>query len=273
MRFPRFPAVLLAAALLLPLLGSASAAPASSARVFFLGNSYTLFWNLPGLFKDLANAGQPDVKVETAFFTRGGKNLEYYWKNWQEGATDDATIPPELGRLLGFGWDYYVLQSYGDDIPADLANYVPKFAEWIRSKNPRAKILLYFWAEKDGKTGIARLAPAFEKIARAQNVILVPVGYAWIKQREEQPDGWQAPDGWHPGYRRAYMTASALYATIFHASPVGLPVYSWSWKTYNLPDPKTQPDFTLAPDEARHLQQLAWDAVRQHSNDPAVRGR
>jgi hypothetical protein len=191
-------------------------------RFFALGNSYTFYWDVPGLVQQLATSAQPKRKLYTHRLALGGKNLAYYWNGF-EGT--DEKLKAELANLLDPRWDAIMLQPWKDNVEQDLATYAPKLIAKVREHNPKAKILLYLW--EDGPDPAKRQL-AYEAVAAETGALIVPAGWGWARGNQEHPDWvWNAPDGWHPGYRRAYLTASAVFATLCEQNPVGLNVRSW----------------------------------------------
>jgi hypothetical protein len=233
-------------------------------KILFVGNSYTFMWDMPGLLQKMAAQAPKKKKVFVHALTWGGQSLNFYWRQIEKKA-ESGNVETLLGAA---DWDVVVLQRWGDD---QVAEIVPKFAELIHNKHPNAKILLYAWGGAGKKDEEAKppekLQEAHEKAAQKTGAIIVPVAWAWYQFRINHPGAQDvADDGWHPGRVRAYMTASALYATLFHESPVGLPVRSW--QAWAPPEGKGKGKGQVTDEEAADLQQLAWDAVQKYSNDP-----
>jgi hypothetical protein len=232
-------------------------------RLFALGNSYTFYWDVPGLVQRFAAEAPLKKKVYAHRMAWGGRNLESYWKLFTP--KDGKPLNAELANLLDPRWDVIMLQPWKEDVENDIKTYAPKIIAKIREKNPKARILLYLWEDGPDPTKRQR---AYEEVAKQTGALIVPAGWGWVRGKKEKPDWvWTAPDGWHPGYRRAYIAAAAAYATIFERSPVGLKMRSWEhWV-------QDGGKIALSDDEATYLQTLAWDAVREHGNVPALRGK
>lgn len=230
-------------------------------RVLFLGNSYTFMWNMPGILRDMAAKANPPVKIFTHQLTWGGQTLSYYLKRTLAGEAKG-----NAGNLINaVKWDYVVLQRWDKDVVPEI---VPKWAEIIKKNHPKTKILIYAWLS-DGKdnpgSDPAWVQQQAQLAADKTGATIVPVAWAWAQFRKDHPGVKDvADDGWHPGAVRAYMTACAFYATILHQSPVGNPVREW----YTWAPPESKGRGKLTPEMAADLQKIAWDAVRQHSNDP-----
>lgn len=231
-------------------------------KVLFVGNSFTFMWDVPGQLQAMAAKGPQKKKLYVHALTWGGKTLDFYWRQIEKKATSG-----NVENLLdATQWDVVILQRWGDD---KVEEVVPKFAGLIKSKSPDTKVLLYAWGgagkmDQEAKPP-EKVMESHLKAAELTGATVVPVAWAWYNFRINHP-GVQdvADDGWHPGRVRAYMTASALYATLFHESPIGLPVRQW--QTWAPPEGKGMGKVT--DEEAADLQQLAWDAVVKYSNDP-----
>lgn len=231
-------------------------------KVLFVGNSYTFMWDVPGQLQAMAAKGPLKKKLYVHALTWGGKTLDFYWKQIEKEAPTG-----NVGKLLdAIKWDVVVLQRWEND---KVEEVVPKFAGLIKSKNSDTRILLYAWGgagkmDEEAKPPV-EVMQSHLKAAELTGATVVPVAWAWYHFRINHP-GVQdvADDGWHPGKVRAYMTASMLYATLFHQSPVGLPFRQW--QTWAPPESKGMGKVT--DEEAKDLQTLAWDAVVKHSNDP-----
>jgi len=66
------------------------------------------------------------------------------------------------------------------------------------------------------------------KAAELTGATVVQITWARYQFRVNHPGGQDvADDGWHAGRVRAYTTSSALYAPLFHETPVGLPCLQW----------------------------------------------
>lgn len=232
-------------------------------RLFALGNSYTFFWDVPGLVQKFAAEAPLKKKLYTHRMAWGGKNLGTYAKLLEP--KDGQPMNAEIANILDPRWDAIMLQPWKDDVENDLKTNAPKIIAKIREKNPKAKILLYLWEDSPDP---AKRQRAYEEVAKQTGALIVPAGWAWARGKKEKPDwGWNAPDGWHPGYRRAYITAACVYATLFEKSPVGLKLRSWEHWVQN------GGKINLTDEEALYLQTIAWDAVREHTNVPALRGQ
>lgn len=166
--------ILLALALSVP----ACAGAPGTLRALFIGNSFTGRHNLADLVKQMAEAGNPGLRFETATVIYGGRTLRDHWRlgtqNFvrlasltagEENATiaaleamsrqdpKDTHARAALARHRQLAaslagprgkWDIVVLQSYRDDLEGGkslYAEYAPKFAELAKAQG--ARVILY----------------------------------------------------------------------------------------------------------------------------------
>jgi hypothetical protein len=96
--------------------------------------------------------------------------------------------------------------------------------------------------------------------AKVNRIWVATTGPAFMEARLERPDlriTYSKTDA-HPGKDGAYLNACSLYTVITDKSPVGLPATLKIAST----DGK-QESFTIAPDDAKYLQALAWKVYRR----------
>jgi prepilin-type N-terminal cleavage/methylation domain-containing protein len=221
-------------------------------RILFVGNSHTSNGaiDIPDILDALSKSGN-QVEVRATKVTVGGRTMQGHW---EAGVAD--SIAADQGRD---GWfDFVVLQGQSQEPctgPADYVDYTVRFAE--ASKQTQAIPLVYQLFERsDG--GICRQDRLSEASVQAVRLIqgnggvgeLCPVGEAWKAARAAWPSiGLHQPDGNHANATGAYLTACVFYAVLHRQSPVGLPSVL-----------ETQSgSISLAADEARMLQEVAWE--------------
>ena len=220
--------------------------PAAATRVLFIGNSYTFANDLPHMFAALAQAGKHPVVTDMA--AQGGWTLAQHLAAAQ---TRD--------KLTAQQWDFVVLQeqSVVPSLPAErtatMYPAVRRYTRVVRELHAEP-VLLLTWGRRTGlrelgfpdfRTMQEQLTSGYLAIADELRERVAPAGVAWEAAVTRDPglELWQ-PDGSHPTRLGSYLTACVLYATIFHASPVGLPAPEG-----------------LPPGTARHLQEFAREAV------------
>src|SRR5262249_45782860 len=133
-------------------------------------------------------------------------------------------------------WDYVVLQEQSTlgvtyivngqeriTDPRQFHKYARLFDEAIKKAGARPVFYLT-WARKDvAPREQAMLNYAYMTIARELKDPIAPVGVVWQKVRQEQPElELYIQDHSHPTGAGSYVAASALYATLYGESPVGL---------------------------------------------------
>ena len=226
--------------------GGTPAPPAPPVRVLFIGNSYIFTNNLPQMFATLAQAGKHPVVVDQA--------AEPGWTLAQHIA---AT--PTRDKLTARQWDFVVLQEQSviPAVPAARATgmypAVRQYTAVIRELNAEP-VLLLTWGRRDGlrEFGFPDFRAMQEQLTAGTLAIaaelgerVAPAGVAWQLgvSRDSSLALW-GPDGSHPSQAGSYLTACVLYATLFRASPTGLPA----------------PD-GLPPETTRRLQDLARESV------------
>lgn len=209
-------------------------------KVFFVGNSYTNYNNLPNLVNQIA-ISFGDTLVYNAH-TPGGSFLSQHAVN----ANVQSTI--KQGN-----WDHVVLQdqSQNPSFPdpqraADCYPYGQQLADSIHKYNPCGKAMFFMtWGRKDGDpqwgpistfTGMNnRLRNAYVYMSDANKATVSPVGVAWARMRDSFPNvELYTADKSHPSFAGSYLAACTFYASIYRKSPVGS-----SYKG-SLPDSTTQ---------------------------------
>jgi hypothetical protein len=185
-------------------------------RVLFIGNSYTYVNNAPQIFAELARAALPDRRIETGMAAVGGATLVSLWEH------SDA-----LQAIRSAKWDYVVLQEnslLGDGLrdgkfvvnsPAMFHWGVRLFDAEIRRAGART-VLLLTWSRRGQPDQQLDLNYAYDSVARELGAILVPVGPAWKRAREQDPAlELYAQDGSHPAPSGSYLLACVLLDTLF----------------------------------------------------------
>ena len=210
-------------------------------RVLFLGNSYTYANDLPAVFRELARGGGQNV--ETGMVAGGGETL-----------ADHAASPDSTAAIRGSGWQFVVVQEQSQVPSLESARQSQMYpatrslVNIIRTAGA-TPILFQTWAHRDGWADYgldygamqAAIDEGYATIGRELRVAVAPAGQAWQATLRQDPmiALWQE-DGSHPSMAGTYLAACVLYARIFDASPVGIPMTEG-----------------LAPDVAGRLQVIA----------------
>ena len=200
----------------------------SPLRVLFIGNSFTFFNDLPGMFADLAGSGGHQVDVAMSAY--GGWTCE-----------DHAESTQTLDMIAQGKWDYVVLQEQSR-LPALVDQRSEKMYPAVRfldekiQENGANTVLFMTWAAKNGIPDIGypdfvmlqdEIQTGYLEIANELDVMVSPVGAAWrdVLSRGSQLNLWQA-DGIHPAPEGTYLAALVFYAAFFQESPEGLPYHA-----------------------------------------------
>ena len=153
------------------------AAPRTTLKVLFIGNSYTARHNLADVVEAMAEVGNPGLDLQATSVIYGGRTLADHSRlgtlnfvrlNQLTREDEEATLaelkqlatvpkdryaPAAVRRhqalLADFEkqrtkWDVVVLQSYRDDLEGDesrYAKFAPKFAELAKAQG--ARVILY----------------------------------------------------------------------------------------------------------------------------------
>jgi hypothetical protein len=251
--------------LLLICASSFAQTPAKPVRVLFIGNSYTYFNNLPDVFAKLVDASHLK-KTDYAMQAPGGWRLK---DHWDKGQARQA--------IQSQKWDYVVLQDQsqlGDEHVIDGKprittdeNFYPTAIEMAKAIQTAGAIPVFYltWAKKAVFEDQAMLDNAYFRAAKETKSIVAPVGVAWAEVRSKNPGiELYIEDGSHPSPAGTYLAACVFYATIIGRSPIGLPS-KISGTPVNLDTAQPVPGKTavlidLKPEQARILQQAAWNA-------------
>ncbi|MBR4866996.1 MAG: hypothetical protein IKU11_09915 [Clostridia bacterium] len=208
-------------------------------NVLFVGNSYTYFNDLPGLFAELCLANGREV--EALSVTRGGRRLI------QNLEGDEAA--KELGALLQeTAVDVCFLQEQST-LP--IVDY-PKFEEGVLGLTEKyrervGKFVLYMtWGRKEGAEFLAEhnltreemtngLAQAYEKAAARAGAEVSPVGRRfWAAGQVEPRLALHDPDKSHPSPVGTCLAALVHYATLFGELPAAIPAKLEPWEKESL---------------------------------------
>ncbi|MGA3244837.1 MAG: SGNH/GDSL hydrolase family protein [Bacteroidota bacterium] len=239
----------------------ASAEPADTTRVLFIGNSYTYYYDLPDLFGELSKAAGKNVEVQMS--VGGGYSLEFH-----------RSLQTTLNTLMSRPWNYVVLQeqSIYPTIEFYRQNSMYPAARSLDSLiRLRGGKTVFFmtWGRKDG--GMLCIAPycstlfrdfaqmqdtidaAYAAIANELSALLCPVGMAWKLALQENPSAplWE-DDGSHPSAAGSYLAACTFYALLYGSSPEGLTYFGG-----------------LSQFQATTYQRLAYNATKLYVSSPA----
>ena len=161
-------------------------------------------------------------------------------------------------------WDYVIIDAWnlarGRTDSPDWPKNVAAFVEQVRAQSPKCKIILFAWWLPDAKATNEDIMEVFRRCveqARLNDIWVATTGPAFMEVRLARPDlrvTYSKTDA-HPGVHGAYINACSIYALITGESPVGLP---GTLKITADANGGATVDFTIAPDDAKYLQEAAW---------------
>jgi hypothetical protein len=179
--------------------------PEASARMLFIGNSFTARNDVPGLITKIA--ARDEVQVESKLLSMGGASLRMHWN---KGAA--------LKEITSGQWDYVVLQEQST-LPiknaARMRENVLLFHEPIRTSGAKA-VLYMTWARKHAPATQQQIADAYESVGREMDAIVIPAGLAWQRfMKDHNQPVLHDKDGSHPTLAGSYLAACVFCATLF----------------------------------------------------------
>ncbi len=258
-------------------------------KVLFIGNSYTSVNDLPSLVVSLAEAGG-GRRIEADAHLVGGCTFERHVK---------ATKAIE--RIREKRWDVVVLQenslqplinresmhTYARILHEAIAKQGAKtvfYLTWARQNAPEMQegagsadsaryaraiyriteayksIRFEAWYTQHASGMTGGLNRAYRDIADELKAEVAPVGMAWKKALAADPSlTLHHADKSHPNPTGSYLAACVFYATLLDKSPVGLPGELKQ---------RGRVLVQIPPEEAKRLQAVAWQAVREWRRPP-----
>jgi len=226
-------------------------------RVLFLGNSYTYGNKLPEVVAGLAAADKTASPLEVKMVASGGKNLVWHAGN---KASQEA--------IATGGWDYVILQdqSLTPTLMPQRSRQGAVALDAMITKSG-AKTLFFMTWQRRPTPDLLKKYPDMHKrnsktymdLGRELKAAVAPVGYAWKMAYDANPNlPLYAKDNSHPSRMGTYLTACVFYSMIYNKPPTGLPA-----KVTISKSGKHRTLLAIAPADAKKLQAIAWQAVRQ----------
>ncbi len=230
---------------------------ADSLRVLWIGNSYTFYNDLPEMVQKIA--ATKGMNLSMTKILKGGEKFSGHLKN-------DNLIK----ELSQGAWDYVILQEYSSTpgystqtVAKEVYPYAQKLDSLAKSGSPDVKVIYYMtWGHKHGNNRQTayplddtyelmqdRIKTTYLEMAYENGSWCAPVGMAWQKVRNEQPNiQLYDPDLSHPSIMGSYLAANTIFTTIYR-------------KPY-------QTNFTAGiPSElAEYLQRVAEETVLDNQN-------
>lgn len=217
--------------LVIACLGNMQARAGQKLRVFFVGNSYTFYNNMPQMVADIA-ASMGDT-LEFDSHTVGGYRLQDHWNPGGD---------PCPGKVKTGHWDYVVLQeqsqwpAYGQMGPSHPTYYSAEaFNKIIHDSAKCTSVMFYMtWGYKDGDLNNCPNPPfwctyeGMDSVLRARYMQLAdsfdatisPAGPVRRYIRANHPGiELYTADGSHPTVEGSYAVACAFYTALFKKDP------------------------------------------------------
>lgn len=215
------------------------------ARVLFVGNSLTYYNELPLMLK--AIAAQAGIEVDIRAVTIGGASLQDHYR--------DRTALAEIAR----GHYQLVILQQGPSSLAEgqehLLEWSQRFSSAIRASGARPALYMV-WPERERFAYFGAVHMSYRNAALAVGGMFIPAGDTWLHVWQSDPGlALYGPDQFHPSVLGSYAAALSMFCELFRQSPVGLPD-RLQWDNGQ--------SLQFAPDQARLLQQSAWQTHLQH---------
>lgn len=180
-----------------------SSAQTDTARILFVGNSFTYFFNLPQVVSAMALS--QDTVLITRQSTVGGSNLEQHWKG------EKGTKTREL--LEESDWDYVVFNNHSlsaIETPESFMTYGKKFADLVREKGAEP-IFMMTWAYESNPLMQPKITEMYQKLTAETNSNYVPAGPIFAEARKWRPDLSLFFDDKHPSSNGTYLLGLTFY--------------------------------------------------------------
>ena len=190
-------------------------------KIFFVGNSYTFYNDMPVMFENLVKAGGFEVKTDKV--TKGGCILRRYLTKGDEwGDKFYATFENE-------DWDYVILQEQSARPAIDepeFASAADELCDLIYKKGA-TPIFYQTWAYRNNTEKLAttnctyvefyqKLRDAYRRAAAKNHADFVPVGDVYYRMSINRPEvDLLRDDNFHPNFNGSYLIALMFYFYFF----------------------------------------------------------
>ncbi|QJR80177.1 hypothetical protein CA267_004990 [Alteromonas pelagimontana] len=206
--------------------------------VLFIGNSFTYF-----------NGGIEHHMVELARMTAPKLNPVVHRQTFP-GETLQGHVEKQGSQdvIKAFPWSTVVIQGYSNRPLADNARFERYARDLVSTIEAQQAQPVFFmtWAYNGKPEMTAPLHDAYLDIANETKAFVVPVGPAFEKALQAQPELNLYADDKHANLAGTYLAACVFYAAFFENSPVGNPYHAG-----------------LGAEKALFLQQVAQKTVQE----------
>ena len=193
-----------------------------TAKVMFVGNSFTYFNDMPSIFASLGTA--LGMHVEATGITKGAQHLI-------DTANSNDEVGKQFDEALKTPHTHFILQEHTTTPTSNFNNFLAgvracKAKIVATQQNP--KIYLYStWAYtsmlNDGETipqCEARIRAAYEDCGNQTSLPVLYAGKAFTYAYEHQPTiNLYGDDNKHPSYAGSYLVAATHLASLFGVDP------------------------------------------------------
>jgi hypothetical protein len=213
-------------------------AAAADINVLMLGNSHSVFNNLPAMLANMVRSTRPGqtVSVQAA--------AEYLFLE------DRLRHQPTLQLFNSRRWQYVILQAQQYSASGTVIYSTTAAEQFIRMTRAQGGQAVMFpeWP-RIGVDETMLVYNIHKDIALREGACLAPVGQAWDLSNERR-GGFRlhADDGNHSNPNGAFLAALVLYATMTGQSPLNLPYLN---------------QYTVTEGDQAFLRQVAADIVAQ----------
>lgn len=199
-------------------------------KVFFVGNSYTYYNDLPLLVANIATSTGDQLIQQS--HTPGGSTLQNHFN------TPSVTSTIALGT-----WDYVVLQEQSQlpsfplsQVQTDVYPYAQQLSNLVNTQNPCGNVIFYMtWGRKTGDQSTCAYLPynctyegmddklyeRYMQMATDNESLVSPVGKVWRTLRQQYPNlELYISDESHPSYLGSMAAAYTFYTVIFKKNPM-----------------------------------------------------
>lgn len=180
-------------------------------NVLFIGNSYTFFNDMPGIFQQLTEAAGKGRSVNVDMVAEPSYSLMMHWQN--EAALD---------AIRTDAYDVVVLQESSRGPltgPTRFQEYAGKLNDEIRAHGANT-VFFITWALQSAPEEQQAITDAYVAVAEKLHARVAPVGPAWQNAlRADATLQLYDIDGSHPAPLGSYLAAAVFYATLFRESP------------------------------------------------------
>ena len=204
-----------------------------SLDVLFIGNSYTMYNELPNLVSSIADS-MGDL-LNTGQSLLGGASF-------QSHSTNSNT----MNLIMSGNWDYVVLQEQSQypsfplwQVEQDVFPYASQLNSLVNEYNECGRTVFFMtWGRENGDQNNCGnwppvctyegmddlLRERYMIMANNNSALVSPVGAVWRFIRDSEYDiDLYSSDGSHPSFLGSYVAAICFYTTLFQKNPLEIP--------------------------------------------------